>query len=195
MKNGRRIISMLILLLIAGSLFGCAASQPPKEDAPEQSTTVPHLGPSALVTKPDDFDVAGFPLPQIRLHNMPQGWMEQYIGEDGCFVLVHSRQELMDLIDQFPGTAIDSTGYDDAFFAENRLVVIPRTSNSGSVRYTAKITQENGVVNITLAGRLDGEGTMDMADWLVFVDLPIQKYGADTPVSVPAAGGSNPVEK
>lgn len=195
MKNGRRIISMLLLLLFAVSLFGCAASQPPKDETHEQSTTAPYLGPSALVTKPDEFDVAGFPLPQIRLHNMPQGWMEKYTGEDGCFILVQSRQELMELIQQFPGTAIDSTGYDDAFFGENRLVVIPRTSNSGSVRYTAKITRENGVVNITLAGRLAGEGTMDMADWLVFVDLPVQEYGADTPVSVPAPAGSNPVEK
>lgn len=126
---------------------------------------------------------------QIRLQNRKDGWGSAFVTDNGTFLLADSTEALLQgLSSRGVGTdALDLSGYDDDFFQSNRLAVIPCSSNSGSVRYQASVTLDGNTVSITLEGKVNGEGTTDMADWLVLVTLPFEKYPENTVVTVPAA--------
>lgn len=209
---------VLVLALLAASLFGCAASGAPDETtrstggtaaaAPERpDTTGPAAEPTGESSLPDfpistleptgGFTVALAGVSQHRLQNMSAGWQDAFNGENGCFLVVDSANGLTDALSRRGrlNEKLDLSGYDDAFFRDNRLVVIPRCSGSGSVRYEAVLAVEASAVRITLQGVLDGDGTDVMTDWLVFVALPLADYPAEQTVVVTgSAGGSGSTE-
>ena len=127
---------------------------------------------------------------QLRIHTVDSGWQNAFKQENGCFAVVSSVVELNELAaSKLAGFDLDFTAYDAAFFEHNRLVLIPRSSNSGSVKYRANLTVEDEFVHIELDAHMPEMATMDMAQWLVLVDLPRGEYGP-LPVTVPDAGGN-----
>lgn len=82
----------------------------------------------------------------------------------------------------------DLQGFDQKFFSENRLVVLPRTSNTGSVRYSAHLVDTNGGVKVVLTAHTPEAVTWDMADFLVLVPVPLAKYPANVTITVDPAG-------
>ena len=209
MKNGKRIGCMLLALLMAASFWGCASSQQPDgtmsdttQSAPETTaqpettqapeTTVPEvtadnpIGLPSVDTKPAESDEA-LASEQLRLHSVTGGWKSKFNQAGGCFAVAASVEELAALTE---GYDVDVSAYDAAFFTENRLVLIPRSSKSGSIRYSAYAQRENGNVNITLNGEMPEMGTADMAEWLVLVVLPYSVYDAALTVTSPAPADS-----
>ena len=62
--------------------------------------------------------------------------------------------------------------YDDDFFASHFLVLITTAENSGSNRHElTSIEEDNGVLNIYIDRLLPFVGTMDMAGWLIMIEL------------------------
>lgn len=63
--------------------------------------------------------------------------------------------------------------YDDAFFAENALLILYTTETSGAVRHTVeKVTLSDGALTLFVSATQPEEfGTTDMADWFIVVAL------------------------
>lgn len=61
-------------------------------------------------------------------------------------------------------------GYDDAFFAENDLLLVPRVTNTGSVRHTVELVQEEGdVLAVVITVESPEYTTADMGYWFLLV--------------------------
>lgn len=211
MKHRKIVGVVLALALLAASLWGCAAAGSP-ENTPQPSggtTATAEAENPAQTTAPAELNglsgitVATIPatgslmasqskVSQQRLRNMPSGWPDAFNTDEGCFLVADSVSGLAEALSRRGGLdeKLDLDGFDDAFFREYRLVVIPRCSNSGSVRYEAVIFAEATSVQITLQGSMEGDGTGDMADWLVFVALPLEDYPAEMTITVTGSAGN-----
>jgi hypothetical protein len=172
------------LLLMAGAFGGCTGVRTDDPTTPGTTasgipqTTIPFGkdDPSLPATGPVQSNTED--VTQLRLYNMRNGWTEAFRTENGMFLAADSVQALMSgLSDRgIPVEKLDLSDYDDRFFAENILVVIPRTSNSGSVRYSARVEQSEAGITISTVGKMPEIGTSDMADWLVLVPLDRSLY-------------------
>lgn len=58
------------------------------------------------------------------------------------------------------------------FFRDYNLVIIPRQSTSGSVRYSANLQAGTKGAIITVSAEAPEIGTCDMADWLLLMPVP-----------------------
>lgn len=207
---------ILLSLALAASMWGCASHAEPQTttlppNAANESTAAPEevtdpqttvyfeevTDPAVEVTiglqpvPPQTGTAEGVEVPtaQLRIRTVESSWQNAFNQENGCFAMVSSVEELNDLAtEKLSAFDLDLTAYDEAFFAENRLVLIPRSSNSGSVTYQARVNADGGFVHIELDARMPEIGTMDMAQWLVLVTLPNGEYD-DMTISVPEAGG------
>lgn len=178
-KNRRLLILSFGLLMTLSAFYGCTLSvriTPTQTDTTAPAgieTTVPFgkEDPVLPVTKPGEGNVEN--VTQLRLHDVGSGWREPFNTPRGAFFAATSVQMLIEGLTRchIDVSKLDLSAYDDAFFARNRLVVIPRTSNSGSVRYSANVVQADDGVHISLVGKMPEVGTADMADWLVLVPL------------------------
>jgi hypothetical protein len=175
----------LAVLMTAATAWGCSApnaAQPtitaPATVTVPQNATIPldKDDPMLPVTKPVEGNSEN--VVQLRLYDVRSGWMNAFNTEQGAFLLADSVDSLLDgLSDRGINTSkLDLSGFDAAFFENNRLVVIPRRTNSGSVRFGARIDRTDGGVVITPVGQMPGVGTADMADWLVLVSLNRADY-------------------
>ncbi len=167
----------LAVLMTAATVSGCTA---PREAQPTltaptvpQEATIPldKENPMIPVTKPVEGNVDN--VAQIRLHNARPGWGSAFETDNGAFLLADSVESLLHGLS---GRGVDTSkldlrAFDDAFFKDNFLVVIPRSTNSGSVRFSARIDETSDGVKITPVGTMPEVGTADMADWLVLVTL------------------------
>ena len=191
MKKRNRLCCLLLALTMAFSLWGCASAGVADDPSGTDDTTLGQENPAVDTT---DSKVEFGPKPiggnqignegtdagtiQLRLRGMNEGWKAQFSGGEH-YILVASASELQDLVSsKLIGQELDLDAYDDSFFAENRLVLIPRSSNSGSVTYQAKVAEGDGGITISLDARMPEFGTADMADWLVLVTLPNETYEA-----------------
>ncbi len=186
MRNDhRRLIALSLgLLMMLSSLWGCADSgtvTPTQTDttaATLPGTTSPFEKeePMLPVTRPLEGNTED--VKQLRLHNVRSGWMASFQTDNGAFLLATSVETLMNGLSKrgIDPTALDLAAYDDRFFAENYLVVIPRRTNSGSVTYSARVEKTDTGVRISTVGKMPPVGTTDMADWLVLVPLNIAEH-------------------
>ena len=72
---------------------------------------------------------------------------------------------------------------DEAFFAEQSLLILYLEEGSGSIRHRVdQVTVEDGTVTVTLATLKPEIGTCDMAYWAILI--PIDKGSADLPVEI-----------
>ena len=207
---------ILLSLVFAASMWGCASHAEPQTttlppNAANESTAAPEevtdpqttvyfeevtdpdvdvtIGLQPVPPQPGTFEGVEVPTAQLRIHTVDTSWQNAFNQENGCFALVSSVEELNDLAaEKLSAFSLDLTAYDEAFFAENRLVLIPRSSNSGSVTYQAMVNTDDGFAHIELDARMPEIGTMDMAQWLVLVTLPNGEYD-DMTISVPVSGG------
>lgn len=212
-KQWKRASALAMAAAASAMLFGCAPSgltgsgasspsrasqaiQPSAPTAPTQPSqgtlpslkpimTEPSAGPSQVIATTE----------QIRLgYHGSTAWMGAFSTDRGCLMLATSVETLTDGLKQrgIQTQNLDLHLYDEAFFQENRLAVIPASSNSGSVRYQAELTTEGKTVHIALDAQMPPAGTSDMADWLVLVVLPLNSFDAQTQVFAPAwQGGSD----
>ena len=68
--------------------------------------------------------------------------------------------------------------YTDDFFKAYSLAVVHIRSTSGSTRYTVRdVRGEAGKTTIAVAANVPQVGTMDMADWFIFVPVPVEQAG------------------
>lgn len=62
--------------------------------------------------------------------------------------------------------------YDEAWFQSHALVLVTETVTSGSIQVgIASIRVEDGRASVTLSHELDGNGTDDMATWLLWAEV------------------------
>lgn len=163
------------------------------------SPTIPTDGPgdwSFPESSQGDFDS----VTQVRLSQKPSGWWSGYQNGDSYYFTADSPEALKDGLHQRGGMDLSLEKFDEAFFLENRLVVIPRTANSGSVSYFCTFSPKDGGVELTIGAQSPEYGTTDMADFLLFVAVPLADYPADAPITVnpqgnPVGGGSGLVTK
>lgn len=128
---------------------------------------------------------------QYRLRNVSGEWWNAFANPGDNYVFVAaSAEELTDGLKARNVDVLDMSRYDDAFFAENRLALIPRSSNSGSVRYSYSLTETADGLEIGIYGEMPDIGTMDLADWLVAVPLPRNVCPDGAIVTVNPAGAS-----
>lgn len=71
--------------------------------------------------------------------------------------------------------------YDDAFFADNVLLIVKTTESSGSNRYT-NAQFADGTVYLTV--EIPEVGTCDMADWLTLLCVQKDLFGAREPAAI-----------
>lgn len=61
-------------------------------------------------------------------------------------------------------------GYDDAYFSENDLLIVPRVTNTGSVRHSVELVQEeNDVLAVVITVETPEYATADMGYWFLLV--------------------------
>ena len=105
-----------------------------------------------------------------------------YNGKVRNVIYVESR-------DQLPGnSAFDR--YTDDYFAENALVIVTISTSSGSAKPRIdSISYDDGRATVLLSMNMEGDGTSDMACWLLWAEV---EAGLDYQWSI---GSSNSVPR
>lgn len=184
--------ALLAVTVLAGCMpSGTTGPSVPGESVPTETQPTVVLPEPSVGTASTEQPLSGEQTVQLRLHDVKSGWWTAFSGENGCFFVADSVDALTQgLSDR--GIApenLELGDYDDGFFGEYRLAVIPRTANSGSVRYSATLsTEDPGKVTITVSARMPEIGTTDMADFLVLVPVPLADYPAELPIALDTAG-------
>lgn len=168
---------------------------------PEQThDTEPENETGVIVTVPEEMGGTGLSFQQ-RLYSMKDGWWSSFDnGNDNYVFVAETAGGLTQGLKErnIPVEDLDLEGFDEVFFQSNRLAVIPRATNTGSVRYSYDFTPTVDGVEITLYGKAPTIVTADMADWLLLVPVSLEEYGSDTVITVNPAGASfasNTVDK
>lgn len=172
------------LLLVFAVLWGCVPSSSVDGDTMEHPTDAVDTGGQEST---NIMQTSAVPeTRQLRL----TGTNRNLSQED--FFVADSEEDLYNGLSDigiFPD-GLDLDDFDNVFFQEYRLVVIPGSSRSGSVKYHSETAMENGIITITLYAEMPEAGTFDMADWLIFVPLPRDIYGET--VEIVLANGKKP---
>lgn len=195
--------SMLVWLLML-TMASCSYPEHPVETTEPSSAGVtdPATDPThdlptsptlpGMITSQSNIDIE-----QVRLPGYDESWIYRFGNRFGTHILVETEQELDDALDHImlsldkPVTV--NGNYDADFFRNYYLVLIPVQSSSGSFRYEAEASVENGLITITVTGSLNsGVGTADMADWLLIAALPRSEYSVDAEITIHAAQGKLP---
>lgn len=158
MKN----ISLLLLLCISFFLIGCqAASEKPGDQDGALDFEVQYIRTDGYIEENR--------YPIITLINSPTELNEYYNARKDCYDLERREQVASDSTIGFLD-AIDP--YDDAYFTDHVLVFVLVREGSGSIRHAVKNIKENGgLVEVTIERIVPKEGTDDMAEWHIMVEL------------------------
>lgn len=87
-------------------------------------------------------------------------------------------------------------GYDEAYFAENDLLIVPRVTNTGSARHSVELVQEeNDVLAVVITVETPEYATADMGYWFLLVPAEKSETQGKTCVarlksSLPDLGGA-----
>jgi len=178
MKN---LISVTLLMLFS-TLFLAACGggapegvQPMPQESPDAAPDVDgDTTPPATAAPVPDGDISSIKVLYNRID-----WRENMDGTS----IIRSAEELHRYYDELKAVSMNEldddlvwrlTGeqYNDAFFAENFLVLITVSEPSGSNRHELiSITDDNGVLSIHIDRLLPEIGTADMAGWLIVIEL------------------------
>lgn len=155
-------------------------------DPTDKIATTPDGGPSmpGMITNEPNIEVE-----QIRLSGYQENWIARFSDVLGSHAVVDSEQALEDVLDQIRSlnkTFEVKNTYDAAFFQQYYLVVIPAQSTSGSLRYELEATVDDAGIKIAVSSVLNGVGTADMADWLLFAVMPRAEYSVDAEITIQA---------
>lgn len=208
MRHWKQAMAMLLAVLL---LTGCATgNQPDPTTEPTETTAVQNetseptevstefsTAPSLGITDPNGEAVEA---EQLRLSGYDAGWVGKFTARWGSFTLVNSADEVTAIVSALGEMGKNVTmpeSYDEQFFQEYRLVLIPMQSGSGSVRYAAQTKFDGETVTVALTAEMPQVGTADMADWLVLVPLARDAFPEGCLIEVEAnqdASGSGNIE-
>ncbi len=153
-----KIIATFLLLCTALSLIGCQAT----------SKTNGGLDFEAQYIRTDGYIEEGR-YPVITLINSPAELHEYYNARKDDYDLERRAQVASDSTIGFLD-AIDP--HDDAYFTDHVLVFVLVEEGSGSIRHAVKNIKVNGgLVEMTIERIVPAEGTDDMAEWHIIVEL------------------------
>lgn len=127
---------------------------------------------------------------QLRLSQRTSGWWNAFANGESYFFVAESVDDLAQGLRNrgINPEELDLGTFDEAYFRENRLVVIPRASNTGSVRYGCGIASEDGGARLTVTAQVPELSTADMADFLVMVSVSLADYPTGTEITVDPSG-------
>ena len=164
MKNtAKKTICLVLILALAAGLAGCTASA---EDGGKNETVQP-----ALKTVP--FDAKYF---RVSWTDHDE-WPACYVFTDSASL---ARYYLSQPYNDTEQAMKAISAYDDAWFAEHQLIVVPVDSGSGSTRYkVALVTKEKILINCLVPEI----GTCDMASWRIFIEVD-KGFSADGNIKV-----------
>ena len=191
----RKQILKCCCMALAASIFLLAGCQTGERDMPTLNETQPPLATSgeregeetmAKTVKPPQ---ALRPI-QLRLYGRNPGWWDGFRNGDTYYLVAENPQNLRGQLTQrgLNPEKLELSHFDDAFFEDFVLAVIPRTSSSGSVRFQHRIAVRQDRVVITVDAQVPEIGTCDMADWLVMVPVSRQQLRSGMTISVDPKG-------
>lgn len=137
------------------------------ETAETGGVTFPVSGEAALPDEKEN-EVRVFPYRIVRTGSGDE-------DKEYPYVLIIKNKTDFDALAKRLGSAyaeeLSALGYGDAFFAENELVTVVLRETSGSIGHEVIGADEKGGIRIKRI--LPEEGTCDMAEWHIFVELPL----------------------
>lgn len=190
MKQWRRMIAgALAVIMFAVCFAGCTPldDTDPTKDTTQTTTRPGETEPSVTDTIGNMIEPTGNTIlpgeaEQLRLPGYDPGWVNRFAGEYGPFAAVENAEELDAVVVALGRMGKDVTmpeSYNEAFFQQYRLVLIPMQSGSGSVSYDVSVGFDGELITVILNANMPEVGTADMADWLVLVALDRNLYPDD----------------
>ena len=172
----RRILAVFTSLLLVG-LCGCQGGQ--KDEA---TTTTDGTAQETTTQVPKPIDFVGIPVRTDGYHEgvrypsytviTTNAQLEEYYAKNKDLYNLERRTS-PPASDSSIGFLNAADKYDDAFFATHTLVLVLLQESSGSVRHeVTKVSNDEGVTEITVRRDVPQIGTTDMAQWHIFVELP-----------------------
>ena len=150
----------------------------------------------------------------IRAHDISQSALENLMARhpgssliSGSLPLVHltDRAALDDFLKEAGSQTLKDAceGYDESFFQDNDLIIVPRVTTTGSARHTVELATEDQILSVKITVTTPEIVTMDMANWFLVIPAAKTDTQGRTPVAtiagVPGGIGvptpGNPVRK
>lgn len=196
-----------ILLALACLLPACQASQPQatepsRTEAPAPTETAPPETEPAPPPPQEETTQPPLPAPDmtpsfLRIRDGRPGIIESLqndytdvpdLENDIPSIHIRDAEGFEEFCNRVNSAVLSENGHYDAdFFAQCDLLVIPRTTTSGSVRHSVQI-EYGDMTLVTVTAEYPEFGTSDMCDWLLLV--PIEKH--DAPAAAVMEGGWTP---
>jgi len=174
----KRLVSLAILMMFSTILLAaCVDSGTPAE--PEQN---PDIIPDANEDTTPPTEVDPFPSGDVSYIRVMYDRIDWRDNLDGS-VIIRSVEELDEYYEELNAANMNEldddlvwrlTGghYNDAFFAENFLVLVTVSEPSGSNRHDlTSLTENNNKLSINISRFVPEIGTADMAGWLITIEL------------------------
>lgn len=114
-----------------------------------------------------------------------EGWSDGFVNLYGAFTTVDSVEELQSVQKALSDMGIHAEfpeGYDESFFAECRLVLIPRENKNASVRRSQIISASDEQIEIILEDY--DHGFLKGSHWLLALPLSRDTYPVDWQIDV-----------
>ncbi len=205
-------LTAAMMLTFPGCQASRTASQPdatPPDTTP-QNTTEPEvtwkpvettidpgelLIPMPTETEPEETSPASPTEAQvIRAHDISQSALENLMARhpgsnlvSGSLPLIHltDRAALDDFLKEAGSQTLKDAceGYDEAFFQENDLIIVPRVTTTGSARHTVALAVEDQILSVQITVTTPEIVTMDMANWFLVIPAAKTDTQGKTPVA------------
>ena len=223
-QNITKTLTSLAALSLTAALMltfpGCQASRTSGQpDTTPQDTTPRNTTPQDTeappTTEPEVTTPASPTEAQvIRAHDISQSALENLMARhpgssliSGSLPLVHltDRAALDDFLKEAGSQTLKDAceGYDESFFQDNDLIIVPRVTTTGSARHTVELATEDQILSVKITVTTPEIVTMDMANWFLVIPAAKTDTQGRTPVAtiagVPGGIGvptpGNPVRK
>ncbi len=205
-------LTAAMMLTFPGCQASRTASQPdatPPDTTP-QNTTEPEvtwkpvettidpgelLIPMPTETEPEETSPASPTEAQvIRAHDISQSALENLMARhpgsnlvSGSLPLIHltDRAALDDFLKEAGSQTLKDAceDYDEAFFQENDLIIVPRVTTTGSARHTVALAVEDQILSVQITVTTPEIVTMDMANWFLVIPAAKTDTQGKTPVA------------
>lgn len=177
-------------LTVAACAFLLGGCRSEDRGVPTLTGTEPIVPETTVQPHPGNQEVASYDSVQLRLYGKPAGWWNSFKNGNSFFFVAENQQNLKGQLTKcgINPDKLDLSAYDDVFFEGNCLVVIPRTSNSGSVHYQPRIEKTDDSLIIKVEAKMPQIGTADMADFLLLVPVSRSEIRQGMTVTVDPEG-------
>ena len=172
MKRFSLIAMLVVFSILAVTACGDTDTSPPApQEEPSSSAEV--SPPSAVAPAPPD-DISSISILYNRIDwrdDMEDTAIIRSVDELDKFYGELKAVNLNELDDDLVWRFTDGK-YNGSFFADNFLVIITVSEASGSNRHAvSSISEDNNLLRINIDREVPDVGTMDMAGWLIIIEL------------------------